>query len=226
MLISFIRTAILLLVVILVLRLMGKRQIGQLQPSELVITILLSQVAAAPMEDNDIPFINTVVVIMVLAGTEVLFSALEIKSVKFRKLIDGSPVILVRDGVPDQRQMKRLRYTINDLTEALRAKDVFDMSVVKYAIAETDGSISVLLNAEKQPVTLGYYEKQPKDPGMPFLLVSDGDVDDEGLRGAGLDRAGLDRILDKERVSLCDVFLLTCDDAGHTNLIRKDADKV
>ncbi len=222
MLTSFLRTVILLPAVVLTLRFMGKRQIGQLQPSELVITILLSQIAAAPMQDNDISFINSIVVMAVLASTEVLLSAVEIKNVRFRQLIDGRPIIIVRNGVPDQQEMKRLRFTISDLNEALRAKDVFDLSTVRYAIAETDGSVSVMLKAGCQPAPLQYFERGVKDAGMPFLIVSDGVIDPEGLRAAGMDRKALDRLLEKEKTKLRDVFYLTCDSAGKTNLIRKE----
>ena len=222
MLISFIRTLILLLAVVAALRLMGKRQIGQLQPSELVVTILLSQVAASPMQDNDISLLNTLVVMAVLAGAEVLLSALALKNIRVRRLLDGSPVVLVRDGVPDQAQMRRLRYTLHDLTEALRAKGVFDLNNVRIALAETDGSVSVLLKTEAAPAPLAFFEKEPRDGGMPVMLIADGTVLEDGLREAGLDRAALEGILRKERVRAADVFLLTCDAAGKRRLIRKE----
>ena len=225
MLTSFIRTVILLFAVVGVLRLTGKRQVGQLQPTELVITILLSQVAATPMQDNDIPLLNTLVVLAALAGTEVLFSALSIRFSGVRKVLDGRAVILVRNGVPDQKQMRLLRYTIDDLTEALRAKNVFDISTVKYAVAETDGSISVLLRAESQNVTLGYYEKDPPDGGMPFLVVSDGVADPKAMADAGLTADALKRILCAEHVTQKDVFMLTVDGRGKINLIRKEQKK-
>ena len=223
MLISFIRTAVLLAAVVAVVRLMGKRQIGQLQPSELVVTILLSQVAAAPMQDNDIPMINTLAALAVLAGAEVLFSVLCMKSRAARQLLDGSPVILVRDGEPDQAQMRRLRYTLSDLSEALREKDVFDIGEGKYAVAETNGSVSVLLKAGSRAVTLDRIDPAARDGGMPFPLISDGEIRPEELRNAGCTPERLRGILQKAGCRAEDVFLLTMDEAGTVNLIRKQS---
>lgn len=224
MLISLFRTLILLLSVILVLRMMGKRQIGQLQPAELVITILLSQIAATPMQDNDIPAAYTLVVIAVLAGVEVLLSAVSLKSRRVRELLDGVPMLLIKDGRLLQDTMKKLRYTLDDVMEALRQKDVFDISKVAYAVVETNGTLSVLLRPEAQGVTVSYVEKEPKDPGMPFVVVADGSVEKTGLQNAGLDRAALDRLLEKNKLRLADVFLLTCDKTGKTYVIKKEGE--
>ena len=128
MLTSFFRTMLLLVFVIFTLRVMGKRQIGELQPGELVITILLSQIAAAPMQDNDIPLLQTLVCILTLVGVEVLLSVLAMKSVRVRTLIDGNSVTVIRDGVIDQRQLARLRFTVDDLLEGLRQKLVLKLT--------------------------------------------------------------------------------------------------
>lgn len=155
MLISFIRTVILLICVIAALRLMGKRQIAQLQPSELVITILLSQIAATPMQDNDLPLLNTVVALLVLAGTEILLSAAGLKNRKLRALLNGNPVPVIRNGVIDREQLRLLRYTADDVADALRQKDIFDVSQVEYAVAETNGTLSVLLKPEFRTASAG-----------------------------------------------------------------------
>ena len=222
MLISLCRTFVLLLAVILVLRLMGKRQIGQLQPAELVITILLSQIAATPMQDNDIPASYTLVVMAVLAGTEVLLSVGSLKSRRVRELLDGVPMVIIRDGKLLQKTMKKLRYTIDDVMEALRQKDVFDIATVSYAVVETNGTLSVMLRPEAQAVTVSYVEKAPKKTGMPFVVISDGERRPAGMREAGLDGAALDRILSKNRLRAGDVFLMTCDKTGKVFYVRKD----
>ena len=154
MLISFIRTVILLVCVVAAVRLMGKRQIAQLQPVELVITILLSQIAATPMQDNDLPLLNTVVALLVLAGIEIILSAAGMKNKKIRTLLEGNPVVVIKDGVPDRKQLSRLRYTEDDITEALRQKDIFDISQVQYAVAETNGALSVILKPEFRTPTV------------------------------------------------------------------------
>ena len=127
MLTSFIRTFILLVAVIAAVRLMGKRQIGQLQPAELVVTILLSQIAATPMQDNDIPLMNTLIAVMVLVGVEILISYFSMKNSRIRAVLQGNPVMVIRNGQLDQKELKRIRYTVDDLMEALRGKDVFDI---------------------------------------------------------------------------------------------------
>ena len=222
MLTSLIRTAILLLSVIFSLRLMGKRQIGQLQPSELMITILLSQIVAIPMQDNNIPLLHTLLVIAVLTGFEIVLSVLSLKNKRVRGFLDGSPVLIVKDGTLLQPALKKLRYTVDDVLEALRQKDVFDLSTVAYAVVETDGSVSVLLKPEFQPLPTAYLEKHPKDAGIPCVLISDGALIESGLRDAGLSRADVERILNKEKLRQKDVFLLTCDKTGRTELIRKE----
>ena len=151
MLICFIRTLILFVVIIFGLRLMGKRQIGQLQPAELVITILLSEIAATPMQDNDISMLNSVVAIMILVSLEIIMSAISLKSMSFRGLLQGNSIVIIKDGVIDPGQMKRLRFTLDDLLEALRQKDVFDIEEVEYAVVETNGTLSVLLKPCYRP---------------------------------------------------------------------------
>ena len=222
MLISFVRALILLLTVILSLRVMGKRQMGQLQPGELVITILLSDIIANPMQDNDIPMLNTVVAVLVLVGVELLFSVLSLKLPTLRRLLEGNPVILVRDGVPDQKQMRRLRYSMDDLLEGLRAKDVFDISEVAVAIAETDGSLNVLLKRESQPLTCKDAGLKIPETSMPAALVTDGVVSRQGARQLGLSEGELTRILKRQGTPVERIFLLTADKAGNTVLIKKE----
>ncbi len=225
MLISFFRTLILLVFVILSLRVMGKRQIGELQPGELVITILLSQIAAAPMQDGNIPLLQTLICIFTLAGAELLLSVLAMKSLRVRTLMDGSSVTVVRDGIVDQQALKSLRFTIDDLLEGLRQKDVFDLSAVQSAVVETNGTLSVLLKAAEQPAKTGLFQKNCAEPGVPQVLVADGKVNPEALRVAHTDEAALRRRLEKERVALNDVFLFTMDSAGKTVLVRKERAK-
>ena len=222
MLISFCRTLILLVFVVLALRVMGKRQIGELQPGELVITILLSQIAAAPMQDSNIPILQTLICILTLAGAEVLLSVLAMKSLRVRTLMDGSSVTVVRDGIVDQQALKSLRFTVDDLLEGLRQKDVFDLSAVQSAVVETNGTLSVLLKAAEQPAKTGLFQKNCAEPGVAQVLVADGKVNPEALRVAHTDKAALRRMLEKEKVPLNDVFLFTMDSAGKTVLVRKE----
>lgn len=152
MLITLFRTLILYILIIFTMRVLGKRQIGELQPAELVITILLSEIIVIPMQDTEIPLVNTLIPVFVLSGFEMLVSFIGMKSIKFRSVMQGNPVIVIRDGKLNAKKLKELRFTTDDLAEALR-KRYFDISEVQYAIVETDGTLSVLLKKENQPAT-------------------------------------------------------------------------
>lgn len=222
MLISFVRTGILLVVIVIAVRIMGKRQIGQLQPAELVVTILLSEMAATPMQDNDIPMLNTLVAIAVLVSLEILMSVISLKSRKARSLLQGNSVIIIRNGKVDPKEMKRLRYTLDDLLEALRQKDVFDIGDVQYAIAETDGSLSVLLKPGKRTVTAEDMAAESKDNGLSCAVIMDGEIIRSGYSDCGMNDRKLGDIMRKEGYSPEEIFLLTVDRSGSYNLILKE----
>ena len=201
----------------------GKTADRQLQPSELVVTILLSQIAATPMQDNDIPMLNTLVSILALVGVEILLSVLSMKSGAVRQLVDGSPVPVIVEGKIDQHALRRLRYTVDDLLEGLRQKDIFDVSLVQSAVAETNGSISVQLKAGEQPLSVSLFGRQPPEPGIPAVLIKDGQPDSAGMKAAGIGDAELRGILKRETIALGDVFLLTLDSTGKVYLVRREA---
>ena len=222
MLIAFIRAMILLVTVMLSLRLMGKRQIGELQPTELVTTILLSEVAAVPMQDNDIPMFNSIVAVCVLVGVEILLGAVSVKSDRLRSVMQGNSVMLIKDGVLDQKNMKKLRYNLDDVLEALRQKDVFDIADVQYAFAETNGSLSVLLKPEKRPLSAEDAGKSPADTGVAAAVVMDGKLIDAKLAECGVTERQIRHIIEKAGVKQKDVFLLTVNKLGQVNLIERD----
>ena len=222
MLISFIRAVILLVTVIISLRLMGKRQIGELQPTELVVTILLSEIAVVPMQDNDIPMLNSMIAVCVLVGIEILLGAVSVKSDRFRSVLQGNSVLLIRDGVLDQKNMKKLRYNLDDVLEALRQKDVFDIADVQYAYAETNGSLSVLLKPEKQPLTAGLAGKAPPDTGVADALVMDGKIIGMRLKDSAVTAEELRHIMEKTGVKQEDIFLLTVNKQGKVNVIERE----
>lgn len=222
MLISFFRTCILLIIIVVAIRIMGKRQIGQLQPAELVVTILLSEIAATPMQDNDIPMANTIIAILVLVALEILMSALSMKSVRMRSLLQGNSLVLIREGNIDQKQMKRLRYTLDDLLEALRQKDVFDLNDVQYAIAETDGSLSVLLKPEKRTVTVEDMKLKKSNKGLFCVTVMDGVVIRSDFSDCDMNDEKLGKIIKKAGLEVKDIYLMTVDKNGNVNLIKKE----
>ncbi len=204
MTISVIRTVILYLLLMVAMRLMGKRQLGELQPSELVVTLLLSDLAAVPMQENGLPLLNGVMPILVLVSLELLLSGAMLKFPPVAKLISGSPIPVIRDGVMDASALRRLRMTVEDLEESLRQQDIFDVSQVQYAIAETNGHISAYCYSDAE---------------MPVVVVSDGALCDWGMRLCGMTEEKLTRFLQKKQCGQKDVFLLTATKQGPHHLL-------
>lgn len=181
------RTVILFLLAIFSVRLMGKRQIGEMQPTELVVTILLSEVAAAPMQDIDMPLINSALSVLLLVALSILSSVLSMRFGRFREAFDGHPAIVINNGVLDQNKMRELRLTMQDLMSSLRQKDVFDIEQVQYAIVETNGTVSVMLKPDYTPLTSSVAGKKAPDEGLPHLVICDGKIIEKALEGADLE---------------------------------------
>lgn len=193
MFVVFIRALILYLVVVVVMRMMGKRQVAEMQPFELVIMIMIAELAATPMEDMGIPLINGIIPIISLLTIEVLVSYFSLKSKKFSDFICGKPSILIHKGRINQSEMQRLRINVEDLLEALRNKDCFNVSDVEYAILETNGQISIMPKSDKRPVTLSdlNLSNNIKEEQLPVSLIIDGEVDYNKLKRAGYDKKWL-----------------------------------
>ncbi|WP_124098059.1 DUF421 domain-containing protein [Ruminococcus sp. Marseille-P6503] len=222
MLIVFFRAIILYFIIVISIRLMGKRQIGELQPSELVITILMSNIATLPIEDINIPMIMGVVPIFTLVCLDVFMSQLSLYSRKVRKFFSGTPKIIISDGAVDQEVMKKLRFTIDDLMESLRSVEVFDLEDVQLAIVETTGKISVYQKQSSQPCTRKDMGIEAKCKNPPQLIVTDGEIADRALDFIGADREWLMKALEREKCPLEKVFLMTCDSDRKYKLIRKE----
>ena len=153
MLISFLRTVVLYLLLIVTVRLMGKRQIGEMEPAEFVVTMLLANLAAIPMQDSAIPLLSGLVPILVILGLELILAAVSLQSIRMRRLLCGKPVILMQNGKILERNLQRTRVNLDELTMHLREKGIFDLSTVKFAILETNGQLSTLLYAKEQPAS-------------------------------------------------------------------------
>lgn len=219
--IVLIRAVVLYIVLAFSLRLMGKRQLGELQPSELVVTILISNIAAIPVEDSSVPMIMGIIPILTLVCIDVIMSGIMLKSTKVRKLMIGSPRIIISGGEILQKEMKRIRYTVDDLTEAMREQQIFDISQVHFAIVETTGKINFMLKkdyqtAEKQDVNAGGSTQDP-----PSVIIRDGVTDKEQLRLLGLGEGWLKMILRENNVTEKNVFLLTTENGGKYTIIKK-----
>ena len=193
--IVLIRSIILYLAIILALRLMGKRQMGELQPTEFVITLLIAEVAAVPMQSNEIPMAYGLISIAVLVSLEVILSTVSLKFPALNELISGRPSIVVENGKICQREMERQRFTVSDLCEELRLQKVSRLADVSYAVLETNGRLSVFLRPQAAPPTRGETGVVAPDDGVIRLAVSDGKVNERVLEALSMTREQLDRML-------------------------------
>ena len=209
MIITVIRTVLLYVFIIIAVRIMGKRQISELQTSELVVTLLISDIAAV------------IIPIFVLIICEIFISLLMLKNDKLRKIICGKPVIVINDGKIDQKAMSDLRMSTEDLFEELRQKDVFRIEDVSFAIIETNGKISILKKPSSETVTAAQLGVQTKDNGMQTVIVSDGQIADSSIEFCGLSKKWLKQTLIRERVQLKDIFIMTADKGKRYNIIKK-----
>lgn len=206
------RTIILYLVVIISLRVMGKRQIGQMQPSELVVAIMISDLAAVPMQAIDIPLINGIIPVLTLIVAEVLMSYLSLKSRKIRRIISGEPSIIVYDGHVNEGELERLRFNMNDLLEQLRINNFSNISDVECVIMETNGQLSIIPKTSAKVITMKDMKIKGSQEKLQHLLVTDGEVNIMELKKIGKDMPWLDRELKKQNLDRSDVFFAVYDE--------------
>lgn len=221
MAVVLIRAVILYVIITFSLRLMGKRQLGELQPSELVVTILISNIAAVPVEDSSTPMLMGIVPILTLVCLDVIVSAVMLKSPKFRKLMIGSPRVIVSDGEILQQEMKRLRYTVDDLIEAMREQQIFDIAEICYAIVETNGKIHFLQKNDYQNANKADVGQKGSSDDPPAVIIRDGIEDKEQLKNLGLGIGWLNEQLRQSSVSAHEVFLMMADKNGKHTIIKR-----
>lgn len=222
MLLSYLRTGILYLILIAVVRVMGKRQIGEMEPAEFVVTMLVANLAAIPMQDSAIPLYSGLVPILTVLGVELVLSWLTLKSVRARRLLCGKPVIVIDNGKVLSENLRDARVTLDELISRLRQKDVLDITTVQFAILETNGTISVFPYAKDTPASAADAGVRAKEKELPVTLVSDGQILNENLRQLGLDEDWLRRELDGQGAMLDDTLLFTRCASGKTQLLRKE----
>mgnify|MGYP003364965767 CR=1 FL=1 len=221
--IAFIRTLILYAIVIAAVRVMGKRQIGELQPSELVVAILISDLASVPMQQTGTPLTSGIVPILTLISCEVALSGLTLLSSRLRRIVTGRPSILIQNGQINQSEMRRLRFTVDDLMEELRLCGYMNVSDVAVAVLETNGKLSVFPICAKAPVTAEMMHVQcPPDGGLPTTLICDGKLFSESLRATGKNLGWLEAILSAQGLTVEGVFLMTVDNLDKTIIVKKD----
>ena len=216
-----VRTVLMYGAILAAVRVMGKRQISQLQTSELVVTLLISELAMLPIQEGNLPLWTGVLPMAVLVLCELLVSFGMLKSSRFRKLVCGSPNVVIQRGEILQNEMRRLRITTEDLMEQLRQNGVFYLEDVAWAIIETNGMMNVIRRPEEDPVTPRQLQLKPEPPVLETSVISDGEVSLHSLKLVGKDRDWLDRRLKEQGVAVKDIFLMTARSDGKWRIIKK-----
>ena len=215
MLLSYIRSIILYFVLIATIRLMGKRQIGQMEASEFVVTMLVANLASIPMQDGGIPLFSGIVPILTVLGIELLLSALCLRSIWLRKVFCGKPVILIENGRILRENLEKTRVTLDELSGHLREKDVLDPKAVQYAILETNGNLSVFHYPKERPASAAEAGITVKEQFLPITIISDGHLLRENMAFAGKDDTWLRKILQEKKTDVSGTWLLTVDAGDH-----------
>lgn len=222
MILSYLRTAVLYLVLILAVRMMGKRQIGQMGASEFVVTMLVANLASIPMQDSAIPLYSGLLPILIVLGMELSLSGLIMVSVPLRRFFCGKPVILIDNGKILTENLRRTRVTLDELAGNLRKKDVLDIRTVQYAILETDGNLSVFPYPKDRPASARDAGIQAEKQHLPYYLIEDGHLLRENLALAGKDEIWLTRELEGHKATVEDTLILTIDDGGQVFWLGKE----
>ncbi|MBQ5315144.1 MAG: DUF421 domain-containing protein [Oscillospiraceae bacterium] len=222
MAILFIRSVIVYLFIIFSVRIMGKRQIGELQPSELVVTILVSNIATLPVEDVSVPLFAGLIPVAVLVCLDVIMSGITLKSRRIRGIVSGNPKVIIKDGVIDQKVIKELRFTADDILEALHGYGIFDVSEVHFAIAETTGKISVLQKFSYRTPVNSDMNIKGKDMNPPAVIINDGVLIEDALSSINKGEGWLEKVLKEKNLRRKDIFLMTCDKNEKINIIKKE----
>lgn len=214
MLITFFRSILIYIFVLIVMRLMGKREIGQLQPFELAIAIMIADLASIPMTDPGIPISNGIISILGLLVMHLIISIINMKSIKAREIICGKPTILIYRGKIDEKALKRERFTINELEERLRGNNVVNLGDVEYAILETSGQVTIIQKPEKRNTIPEDFNIVPEYEGIPYDLVIDGKIMDDNLRALGKNREWLKKQVEKFKMKPEEALVVTYDGKG------------
>ena len=222
MIISIIRTILLYAFVILAVRLMGKRQISDMQPSELVITMIVSDIASIPMQNTSQPLLSGVIPVAILVALEITASVIMMKWSGFHSLVCGKPVIVIKDGKILQSAMKKLRLTTEDLSVQLRQQGIFSIEDVQYCIVETNGEVSVLEKPDKRQPSAEDFGLKIKDNKIETVVVSNGKILQNSLNLCEKEKDYVKKILEKKNIKQNNVFLMTLDALGNYNIIKKE----
>lgn len=223
MAIVFLRTLIVYFTLLITMRLLGKRQLGEMELSEFVLAALIADLAAHPLQDLGIPMINGLAPVLTLFCCEILISCISMKSIRIRSILFGKPSILIRRGKINQKEMEKNRFTSDELMQNLRNLGCLDISHIEYAILETDGQLNVVKYPSEQPVTAGQMNVPTGDAGYPLAVISSGRIIDENLSFLSKDRQWLHHELEQRGIKDAkDVYLMLLNEGGQIYLARKE----
>ncbi len=208
MAVTLLRTLILYIVIMVAMRIMGKRQVGDMQPSDLVVSLLISEIAAMPIDNIDRPIVNGIIAVFLLVFLETALACISLKSGKLRRVVNGAPVIIINRGKVNRASLKRLRITTDELLETLRSQGVFDISTVQYAIIEPNGQLSVL--------------EKSGGGSLAVPVICDGKMQKHFMESAGISKHEVNSALKKRGISAEDVFIMTLDGDGKAFIIKED----
>ncbi|MCI9177996.1 MAG: DUF421 domain-containing protein [Clostridia bacterium] len=225
MLVIFLRTILLYILVLVVMRLMGKREIGQLQPFELAISIMIADLASIPMADTGIPISNGIVPILGLLVMHLVISMINMKSMKVRGVLCGKPTILIYRGRIDEKALKKERFTLNELQERLRGNNIVNLGDVEYAILETSGQVTIIQKPNKRTTTPEDFNIMPEYEGIPYDLIVDGKIMKENLKQINKDEEWLKKQVSKFHIDVADALIVTYDGKGQIFCQEKENKK-
>lgn len=222
MLTSYFRTVLLYIILIAVIRLMGKRQVGQMEPSEFVVTMLIADLISIPMQNGGIPLYVGLLPVLGVLGLELLLSGLSMRSVAVRRLLCGKPVILIENGCILQGNLRRTGLTLDELTSHLREKDVLEVRSVQYAILETNGDLSVFPYPKDKPASAQDAGIKAAAQFLPITIIEDGYLLRDNLALAKKDESWLHRVLAQQKSTVSETWLLTVDAGDHIFWLKKE----
>lgn len=222
MILSYLRAIVLYLILIAVIRLMGKRQIGQMEASEFVVTMLVADLASIPMQDGGIPLYTGLIPILTVLSMELVLSGLSLRSITFRRILCGKPVILVENGKIIQANLRKTRVTLDELTGHLREKDVLDIQSVQYAILETNGNLSVFPYPKYRPASAKDAGIETSKQSLPITIICDGKLLEKNLALSGKTKTWVDKVLKSHTAAVEDTCLMTVDSNDHIFFCRRE----
>ena len=222
MIITAIRTVIIYVFVVLAMRIMGKRQLGELQPAELVVTLLIADLSVVPMQETAIPLLSGLIPILLLVSLELIVSALMMKFPTVSRLISGNPIVIIRDGKLDEKALVKLRLTVEDLMDTLRSQQVYDIQDIRTAIVETNGKISVILTHKSSPVTCEDLSLSVPEDDVMYPVIHDGSRCRWTYPLCGIDDTDIDKALYRRQLRQQDVLLMTCDRRKKFRIMTKE----